>query len=135
MNVSSPAAAKYAIVFCSDPLEPHQPDAAFTREAAAAEQLGLAYELIDFEALVLEDDCHRAVRRIQPRGEVTEAIYSRRSFARFSWMAAPSFPPSTGMKATTAALPLLAISLPAWRQRCEAAFSRWTLPNGGTATG
>lgn len=63
------------IVFCSDPLEPHQPDQAFAREASAAEQLGLAYELIDFEALALEHDCQRAVRGIKPHQQPTEAIY------------------------------------------------------------
>ncbi|MGH7139259.1 MAG: hypothetical protein ACREHD_26230, partial [Pirellulales bacterium] len=61
-------------MYCSDPLEPGQTDQAFAREALAAEQLGLAYELIDFEALVLEHDCKRAVRRVQSRQEA-EVIY------------------------------------------------------------
>jgi hypothetical protein len=63
------------IVFCSDPLEPRQPDQAFAREAVAAEQVGLVFELIDFEALALEHDCARAVRRVRPREQPMEAVY------------------------------------------------------------
>lgn len=63
------------ILFCSDPLESHEADHAFSREATAAHQLGLVYELIDFEALVLDHDCARAVRRVKPRQEPTAAIY------------------------------------------------------------
>lgn len=63
------------ILFCSDPLESHEADHAFSREATAARKLGLVYELIDFEALVLDHDCVRAVRRVKPRQEPTAAIY------------------------------------------------------------
>lgn len=83
MKIPSSTAVARMIVFCSDPLKPRDPDAAFAREAAAAEQLGLAYELIDFEALVLENDCQRAARQVQPRGEITETIYR-------GWMLKPT---------------------------------------------
>lgn len=63
------------IVFCSDPLEPRQPDQAFAAEVSAALRLGLDSALIDFEALVNENDAAAAVRRVAPRAKSTTAIY------------------------------------------------------------
>lgn len=63
------------IVFCSDPLEPREPDQAFAAEASAARHLGLDSALIDFETLVYENDTAAAVRRVVPRAEPTTAIY------------------------------------------------------------
>lgn len=70
------------IVFCSDPLEARKPDEAFAREASAAEKVGFVHELIDFEALTLEHDCRRAVRRVQGREHPVEAIFR-------GWMLTP----------------------------------------------
>lgn len=63
------------IIFCSDPLEPREPDQAFAREAIAVKHLGLMFELIDFETLTLEHDSQRAVRRVKSRQHPAEAIY------------------------------------------------------------
>lgn len=54
------------LLFCSDPLAPHAPDAAYADEAAAAERLDITCSLIDFEALTEERDADRAVRRVAP---------------------------------------------------------------------
>jgi hypothetical protein len=39
------------LVFCSDPLRPREPDPAFQREVDAARSLGIAFDLIDHDAL------------------------------------------------------------------------------------
>lgn len=63
------------ILFCSDPLEPRRPDQAFGAEAQAVEKLGLAHDLVDFEALTLEHSADRAVRRLKHREVLATAIY------------------------------------------------------------
>lgn len=40
------------IVFCSDPLNPRQPDPAYQREVDAVRQLGIPFDLIDHDALI-----------------------------------------------------------------------------------
>jgi hypothetical protein len=61
------------IVFCSDPLAPREPDAAFAGEAEAVRDLGHPIGLVDFEALAA-GDARAAVRRVpESPGEV--AIY------------------------------------------------------------
>ncbi|HEY1011265.1 MAG TPA: ATP-grasp domain-containing protein [Herpetosiphonaceae bacterium] len=51
------------IVFCADPLAPRQPDPAYAAEAAAAEQAGLAWGLVQLEELLAGDE-RAAVRKI-----------------------------------------------------------------------
>lgn len=55
------------LIFCSDPLDPRKPDAAYEAEVAAAQRLRLEYALISFECLVNESDPLRAVRRVPER--------------------------------------------------------------------
>lgn len=54
------------LIFCSDPLNPRQPDSAYAQEVAA-ERLGLDYSLINFEGLA--EDAEAAVRRVAPAPE------------------------------------------------------------------
>ena len=63
------------IIYCCDPLESHQPDQAFFAEASAAERLRLDRVLVDFEALVYDNDARAAVRRVSTRAEPTMAMY------------------------------------------------------------
>jgi hypothetical protein len=52
------------LLFCSDPLNPLQPDGAFHAEVAAAQRLGIPFALVDHDALVHENDPTKAVRRV-----------------------------------------------------------------------
>jgi ATP-grasp domain, R2K clade family 3 len=62
-------------IFCSDPLEPRKPDSAYQREVAAADQLRLERDLIDFEALVNDQDAPKAVRKVRQAASPTLGIY------------------------------------------------------------
>jgi len=53
------------ILFCLDSLDPRQVDPSYAAEAAAAEQAGLSFSLIDYEALVHERNPERAVRKVK----------------------------------------------------------------------
>jgi len=55
-----------AIVFCSDPLEPRQPDETFQREAASAAMLGFQRFLIDHDALDHNHNAAMATKRVRP---------------------------------------------------------------------
>jgi hypothetical protein len=69
------------IVFCSDPLNPRQPDEAYQAEAAAAERVGIPFALVDHDALVHDNDPVKAIRRVQPQ-QPSLAIYR-------GWMMTP----------------------------------------------
>ena len=71
------------VVFCRDPLEPSRPDQAFGAEASVAEQMSLPYVLVDFDALVREDDPARAVRRVLDQPNPVLAAYR-------GWMVTPT---------------------------------------------
>src|SRR5437870_321040 len=70
------------LIFCSDPLEPGKPDSAYEAEVAAAKNLGLDYTVIDYEALVLEGNSTKAVRRVQTTSAPEIALYR-------GWMLTP----------------------------------------------
>jgi hypothetical protein len=63
------------LLFCSDPLAPREPASAYAAEAAAAEALGLAYSLVDFEALLDAGEPERAVRRVEPAAEPETGVF------------------------------------------------------------
>lgn len=64
------------ILFPADPLAPRSPDSAYEDEVRAAESLGIAHGIVNFEALVDENDAHRAVRSVAGRaGEPEWAVY------------------------------------------------------------
>jgi len=71
------------LLFCSDPLIPRQPDSAFAREAAAAQNLGLSFALIDFEALTHGHDALQAIRRVPLPSANSPSIYR-------GWMLKPA---------------------------------------------
>ena len=62
-------------IFCSDYWNPLAPDAAYEVEINAAEKLGLSYSLINFEALVEQQNAARAVRKVEPANAEEIAIY------------------------------------------------------------
>lgn len=63
------------IIFCADPFNPRQPDEMYQAEVDAAKAVGLDYVLIDFEALVNDQDPIRAVRRVTAEEEGQASIY------------------------------------------------------------
>jgi hypothetical protein len=63
------------IIFCSDPLEPWQPEPMYQVEVEAAQQAGLSYSLVSFEALTDLQDGTAAVRRIKAVSVPELAIY------------------------------------------------------------
>jgi len=71
------------LLFCSDPLNPRVPDDNYAEEVAAAMRLGIEYSLINFEALVDEQDAERAVHRVAPAPEEEEIGVYR------GWMMTP----------------------------------------------
>jgi hypothetical protein len=71
------------LIFCADPLNQRRPDPLYEREAAAASEAGLAWSLLNVEALVDEQDAAAAVRRIAPADERTLAVYR-------GWMLRPA---------------------------------------------
>lgn len=79
MTVTAPL----RIIFCADPLRPRYPDPAFADEVAAAETAGCGYDMIDFEALVNDDDPGRAVRRMTAQPALVLACYR-------GWMLKPA---------------------------------------------
>jgi hypothetical protein len=52
------------LLFCSDSLNPRQPDEAYRAEVAAAERLGIPFALVDHDALSHDSDPAKAVRRV-----------------------------------------------------------------------
>lgn len=70
------------ILFCSDPLDPSQPDRAYEDEVRAAQVAGFEYELFNIEKLV-EGDSVSAVRRIKINDNPEPAIYR-------GWMLRPA---------------------------------------------
>src|SRR5206468_1899793 len=70
------------LVFCSDPLNPRQPDEAYQAEAAAAERLGIPFPLVDHDALAHDNDPAKAVRRVPPQPDPGLGLYR-------GWMLTP----------------------------------------------
>jgi hypothetical protein len=66
---------KMKILFCSDPLHSSHPDEMYQTEANAVNSLGYSYSLIDYEALVNDNDPIKAVRRISAEETIQHAIY------------------------------------------------------------
>jgi hypothetical protein len=62
-------------IYCSDPLHSFQPDEMYQTEANTARSLGSSFDLIDFEALVNENNPLKAVRRISQKSIEQIGIY------------------------------------------------------------
>ncbi len=63
------------IIFCADYWNPLSPDSAYEGEAAAVEKVQLTSSLINFEALVEQQNISRAVRKVEPASTQELAIY------------------------------------------------------------
>src|SRR5688500_2187815 len=63
------------IIFCHDPVFEHEPDSMYIDELASASRAGLAFELINYDALSENNNAARAVREIAVRNPVEPAIY------------------------------------------------------------
>src|SRR5882672_10088224 len=70
------------IVFCSEPFSPGKVDSTFEREVRAADEVGLEFELVDFEMLVDESRLAGAVRRVRSHAVPETAVYR-------GWMLTP----------------------------------------------
>jgi hypothetical protein len=62
------------LLFCCEPFKPSQPDLDYAHEVAASDAAGLAWSLIDFEALVA-GNVTRALRRVDGVDAPELAIY------------------------------------------------------------
>jgi len=63
------------ILFCADYWNPLSPDSVYEAEAAAVEKVQLPSSLINFEALVEQQNTSRAVRKVEPASTQELAIY------------------------------------------------------------
>lgn len=61
------------IIFCADPIDNRSVDYDYASEAAAASSIGIAYNLINFEALVDRDDPEKAVSKVPPKNREAES--------------------------------------------------------------
>src|SRR5919199_326846 len=71
------------LIFCADPLQVRTPDPAFAAEVAAAETVGLEYTLVNYEALVNDQDPVRAVQRVPVQPSKSFGVYR-------GWMLTPA---------------------------------------------
>ncbi len=71
------------VIFCADPLDRKRPDPMYAAEAEAASAAGFDCALLNFEALVDEQDAEAAVRRIAPADVQETALYR-------GWMLRPA---------------------------------------------
>ncbi len=62
------------VLFCSDPINPREPDAAFAKEVEAVRAAGLKLCLVDHDALDRSHDAAKAVKRVQEKGHLN-AVY------------------------------------------------------------
>ena len=62
-------------IFCADYWNIRRPDPAYKAEVEAAQKLGYASSLIDFEALVERRDVARALRAVESASTREVAIY------------------------------------------------------------
>ena len=72
-----------SLIFCADPLDRRRVDSMYEREAEAAQQAGLEYALLNFEALMDDQDALAATRRIAPAASPEVGVYR-------GWMLRPA---------------------------------------------
>lgn len=63
------------IVFCSEPFFPLRVDSAYESETDAAQEIGFEIDLVDFEALVNDENSIAAVRKVKEQFAPVSAIY------------------------------------------------------------
>ena len=71
------------LIFCSDPLQVRTPDPAFAAEVVATETVGLEYALVNYEALVNDQDPVRALQRVPVQPSTVLGVYR-------GWMLTPA---------------------------------------------
>lgn len=71
------------LIFCTDPLSSNAPDPAFEAEVRMARQLGIDYDLINFETLVSDRHALGTVRHVRSTEQPELAIYR-------GWMLRPA---------------------------------------------
>lgn len=65
---------EFRLLFCSDPINPRQPDTAFGAEVEAARACGIEILRVDHEALDHAHDARKAIRYIPKAGSLS-AVY------------------------------------------------------------
>jgi hypothetical protein len=98
------------ILFCEDPLNRNSPDELYQHEVLAAQKVGFEYELINFEALVNEQNPTKAIRRVSQTSGETTAIYR-------GWMLKP--PAYAQLYASLAEKNIQLINTPAAYTHCH----------------
>src|SRR4051812_43865759 len=63
------------VIFCADPMDSRKPDSMYEAEVAAARELGFTYDLLNFEALIYEQNPQKAVQRVREQVPPVLAIY------------------------------------------------------------
>ena len=98
------------LIFCADPLDRRRVDSVYEREAEAAQQAGLDYALLNFEALVDARDALAATRRIAPAANPEVAVYR-------GWMLRPAT--YEQLYEALAALNIFLINIPLAYRHCH----------------
>jgi hypothetical protein len=75
MRIQDPMNDQVRVLFCGDPTSPRRPDPLYEAEYAAAQEVGIPCDLVDFESLVYERDADRAVRRVTTATEPTLGVF------------------------------------------------------------
>ncbi len=70
------------IIFCADPLNPKSVDSDYVREVQAVSACSLPYSIVNYEALVNDNDISRALKQIPKTQNCRPAIYR-------GWMMTP----------------------------------------------
>jgi hypothetical protein len=63
------------VIFCADPVVHSEPDPLYIDEVAAATHAGCPFYLIDYKALVQDDNPARAVRDVPVHQPIEDAVY------------------------------------------------------------
>lgn len=111
------------ILFCADYWNPLSPDSSYETEANTAEKLHLTYSLINFEALVEQENVARAIRKVEPATTSELAIYR-------GWMLKPHI--YERLYAALAEKSLVLINTPAAYIHCQYLPESYSLIEGVT---
>ena len=126
------------VVFCADPFTPGRVDPLYESERAAAEQAGIRFDLLGYEALVDDGDAERAIRSVEASDASTLAVYR-------GWMLRPERYRALHAALDARGVPLVndpdayahCHHLPNWYQSLQAWTPRstWFKTDGEVSTG
>ncbi|HEY7357284.1 MAG TPA: ATP-grasp domain-containing protein [Ktedonobacterales bacterium] len=111
------------VIFCADPLDRKRPDPLYAAEAQAASAAGFDCSLLNFEALVDEQDAEAAVRRIAPAAGREIGVYR-------GWMLRPA--DYTRLYAALQARDIALINAPVAYRHCHYLPESYPLIEGHT---